>query len=66
MSLNVSLHDATNLNAHRFVSGGKEHGCAEFYDKDGRRVDIYVPPHVADALKEAFDAAMADEATEAA
>lgn len=59
MSLNVSLHRPTWASAHEFTSDGERHGSVAFADADGERVTLFTTPHVARALADASNAAVA-------
>ena len=61
MGLSVALHNPTEATVTHYEMEDGMHGSIQFTDALGGNINLFVPPHVADALKEAFDKAMAEQ-----
>lgn len=58
MALTVALHDPIKARAVIFKSGSRQHGAIEFQDADGAMVNVYTSPEIAQAVADAFNAAI--------
>ena len=58
MALTVALHDPIKATANTFSSGGIQHGSIAFVDANGESIRIYTSPKVAQAVADAFNAAI--------
>ena len=58
MALSIALHEPIKAQAFTFKSGSKRHGSIEFEDAAGARITIYTLPDVAQAVADAFNAAI--------
>lgn len=64
MALTVALHDPIKAKTVLFKSQSRHHGAIEFEDAAGAMVVIYTSPEVAQAVADAFNAAIDLEESE--
>lgn len=66
MTLSVGFHDPISASALTFISAGREYGSVRFTDAEHVSVTIYTTPAAAQAIADAFNAAMQPAMREAA
>jgi hypothetical protein len=58
MAFTVAFHDPIKATASTFFSGGIQHGAIALVDANGESIRIYTLPDVAQAVADAFNAAI--------